>query len=83
MTIRIGINGFGRIGRNFYRAIRSQGADIEVVAANDLGGRSVGSSLASQPASQSSAMFGRSSRRPCCHATRSFHQFADARARFA
>ncbi|HVX17891.1 MAG TPA: type I glyceraldehyde-3-phosphate dehydrogenase [Acidimicrobiales bacterium] len=37
MTIRIGINGFGRIGRNFYRAIRSQGADIEVVAANDLG----------------------------------------------
>jgi glyceraldehyde 3-phosphate dehydrogenase len=37
MTVRVGINGFGRIGRNFYRAIRSQGADIEVVAANDLG----------------------------------------------
>jgi glyceraldehyde 3-phosphate dehydrogenase len=37
MTIRVGINGFGRIGRNFYRAIRSQGADIEVVAVNDLG----------------------------------------------
>src|SRR3954447_9610312 len=37
MTVRVGINGFGRIGRNFYRAIRSQQADIEVVAANDLG----------------------------------------------
>ncbi|OIV38975.1 type I glyceraldehyde-3-phosphate dehydrogenase [Mangrovactinospora gilvigrisea] len=36
MTIRVGINGFGRIGRNFYRAARSQGADIEVVAVNDL-----------------------------------------------
>jgi glyceraldehyde 3-phosphate dehydrogenase len=37
MTIRVGINGFGRIGRNYFRAIRSQGADIEVVAVNDLG----------------------------------------------
>ena len=37
MTIRVGINGFGRIGRNFYRAIKAQGADIEVVAVNDLG----------------------------------------------
>ncbi|MBS1848779.1 MAG: type I glyceraldehyde-3-phosphate dehydrogenase [Actinobacteria bacterium] len=37
MTIRVGINGFGRIGRNFFRAIRAQGADIELVAANDLG----------------------------------------------
>ena len=36
MTIRVGINGFGRIGRNFYRAIVEQGADIEVVAVNDL-----------------------------------------------
>ena len=36
MTIRVGINGFGRIGRNFFRAIRSQGADIEVVGINDL-----------------------------------------------
>ncbi|OKL47660.1 type I glyceraldehyde-3-phosphate dehydrogenase [Boudabousia liubingyangii] len=36
MTIRVGINGFGRIGRNFFRAILSQGADIEVVAVNDL-----------------------------------------------
>ena len=36
MTIRVGINGFGRIGRNFFRAIRSQGADIEVVGTNDL-----------------------------------------------
>ena len=37
MTIRVGINGFGRIGRNFFRAILEQGADIEVVAVNDLG----------------------------------------------
>ena len=37
MTVRVGINGFGRIGRNFYRAVAASGADIEVVAANDLG----------------------------------------------
>ncbi|MYA14299.1 MAG: type I glyceraldehyde-3-phosphate dehydrogenase [Acidimicrobiaceae bacterium] len=37
MSIRVGINGFGRIGRNFYRAARSQGADLDVVAVNDLG----------------------------------------------
>jgi len=37
MTIRVGINGFGRIGRNFCRAIRQSGADIEIVAVNDLG----------------------------------------------
>ncbi|MDE0654679.1 MAG: type I glyceraldehyde-3-phosphate dehydrogenase [bacterium] len=37
MTVRVGINGFGRIGRNFYRALRARGADIEVVAVNDLG----------------------------------------------
>ena len=37
MTIRVGVNGFGRIGRNFYRAVRAQGADIEIVSANDLG----------------------------------------------
>ncbi|MGH3243209.1 MAG: type I glyceraldehyde-3-phosphate dehydrogenase [Spirillospora sp.] len=36
MTIRVGINGFGRIGRNFYRAVRASGADIEIVAVNDL-----------------------------------------------
>lgn len=36
MTIRVGINGFGRIGRNFFRAIKAQGADVEVVAVNDL-----------------------------------------------
>ncbi|MDR1264500.1 MAG: type I glyceraldehyde-3-phosphate dehydrogenase [Propionibacteriaceae bacterium] len=36
MTVRVGINGFGRIGRNFYRALVAQGADIEVVAVNDL-----------------------------------------------
>jgi glyceraldehyde 3-phosphate dehydrogenase len=37
MAIRVGINGFGRIGRNFYRAAKQAGADIELVAANDLG----------------------------------------------
>jgi glyceraldehyde 3-phosphate dehydrogenase len=36
MTVRVGINGFGRIGRNFFRAARTQGTDIEVVAVNDL-----------------------------------------------
>ncbi|KRV49235.1 glyceraldehyde-3-phosphate dehydrogenase [Wenjunlia vitaminophila] len=36
MTIRVGINGFGRIGRNFFRAVLAQGADIEVVGVNDL-----------------------------------------------
>ena len=37
MTIRVGVNGFGRIGRNFFRAAKQSGADIEIVAANDLG----------------------------------------------
>ncbi|NYV75497.1 type I glyceraldehyde-3-phosphate dehydrogenase [Streptomyces sp. UH6] len=37
MTIRVGINGFGRIGRNYFRALLDQGADVEVVAVNDLG----------------------------------------------
>jgi glyceraldehyde 3-phosphate dehydrogenase len=37
MTIRVGINGFGRIGRNFYRAVKQSGSDIEIVAVNDLG----------------------------------------------
>ena len=36
MTTRVGINGFGRIGRNFFRAAIEQGADLEVVAVNDL-----------------------------------------------
>jgi len=36
VTIRVGINGFGRIGRNFYRAILASGADIEIVGVNDL-----------------------------------------------
>ncbi|MGY4642554.1 type I glyceraldehyde-3-phosphate dehydrogenase [Cellulomonas sp. URHB0016] len=36
MTIKVGINGFGRIGRNFYRAILASGADIEIVGVNDL-----------------------------------------------
>jgi glyceraldehyde 3-phosphate dehydrogenase len=37
MATRVGINGFGRIGRNFFRAQHALGADIEVVALNDLG----------------------------------------------
>ena len=35
MTVRVGVNGFGRIGRNFYRAVLAQGADVEFVAVND------------------------------------------------
>ena len=37
MSVRVGINGFGRIGRNFFRSVRKRGADVEVVAVNDLG----------------------------------------------
>ncbi|KTS04258.1 MULTISPECIES: type I glyceraldehyde-3-phosphate dehydrogenase [Microbacterium] len=36
MTVKIGINGFGRIGRNYLRAALAQGADLEIVAVNDL-----------------------------------------------
>jgi len=36
VTVRVGINGFGRIGRNFFRAVLASGADIEIVAVNDL-----------------------------------------------
>ena len=36
MTVRVGINGFGRIGRNFFRSLLAAGADLEVVAVNDL-----------------------------------------------
>src|SRR5256885_17157446 len=36
MAVRVGINGFGRIGRNFYRAARKAGGDVEIVAVNDL-----------------------------------------------
>ncbi|MDN4174810.1 type I glyceraldehyde-3-phosphate dehydrogenase [Nocardioides sp. SOB77] len=36
MTVRVGINGFGRIGRNFFRAVRASDLDIEIVAVNDL-----------------------------------------------
>ncbi|MGO1416782.1 type I glyceraldehyde-3-phosphate dehydrogenase [Candidatus Corynebacterium faecigallinarum] len=36
MTVRVGINGFGRIGRNFFRAVRESSADLEIVAFNDL-----------------------------------------------
>ncbi len=41
MTIRVGINGFGRIGRNFFRAALDRGADIQLVAVNDLTDNSV------------------------------------------
>ena len=37
MAIRVGINGFGRIGRNFFRAHLQRGGDFEVIAANDVG----------------------------------------------
>jgi glyceraldehyde 3-phosphate dehydrogenase len=37
MSVRVGINGFGRIGRNFFRAAREQNADLDIVAVNDLG----------------------------------------------
>lgn len=37
MSVRVGINGFGRIGRNFFRATRKAAADVEIVAVNDLG----------------------------------------------
>jgi glyceraldehyde 3-phosphate dehydrogenase len=36
MSVRVGINGFGRIGRNFFRAVHASGADIEIVGVNDL-----------------------------------------------
>jgi glyceraldehyde 3-phosphate dehydrogenase len=37
MAVRVGVNGFGRIGRNFFRAVLDQGAPVEFVAVNDLG----------------------------------------------
>ncbi len=37
MSVRVGINGFGRIGRNFFRSARKRDADVEIVAVNDLG----------------------------------------------
>jgi len=36
VTVRVGINGFGRIGRNFFRAVQASGADVEIVGVNDL-----------------------------------------------
>ncbi|GAC1408716.1 MAG: type I glyceraldehyde-3-phosphate dehydrogenase [Actinomycetota bacterium] len=36
MTVKVGINGFGRIGRNFFRAIAKRGAGIEIVGVNDI-----------------------------------------------
>jgi glyceraldehyde 3-phosphate dehydrogenase (phosphorylating) len=39
MTVRVGINGFGRIGRNFFRAAIQRDADIDFVAVNDVGSR--------------------------------------------
>ena len=37
MTVRIGINGFGRIGRNVFRAAAARDSELEIVAVNDLG----------------------------------------------
>src|SRR5215475_844655 len=37
MTVRVGVNGFGRIGRSFFRAAKQAGADMDFVAVNDLG----------------------------------------------
>ena len=37
MAVKVGINGFGRIGRNIFRAASQMGADFEIVAVNDLG----------------------------------------------
>jgi glyceraldehyde 3-phosphate dehydrogenase len=36
VSVKIGINGFGRIGRNYFRAALAQGSDLEIVAVNDL-----------------------------------------------
>jgi glyceraldehyde 3-phosphate dehydrogenase len=36
MTVKVGVNGFGRIGRNFFRAAKKRGADIDFVAVNDI-----------------------------------------------
>jgi glyceraldehyde 3-phosphate dehydrogenase len=36
VSVKVGINGFGRIGRNFYRAVVASGADVEIVGINDL-----------------------------------------------
>jgi glyceraldehyde 3-phosphate dehydrogenase len=41
VTVRVGINGFGRIGRNFFRAVHESGADVEVVGINDLAGNDI------------------------------------------
>ncbi len=41
MTVRVGINGFGRIGRNFFRAALASGADVQIVGINDLAGTEV------------------------------------------
>ena len=36
MSMRVGINGFGRIGRNVFRAAQASQADVEIVAVNDI-----------------------------------------------
>ncbi len=45
MTVRLGINGFGRIGRSLVRAVVDRGADVEVVAINDVGSVAVNAQL--------------------------------------
>ena len=45
MTLRVAINGFGRIGRHFYRVAVASGADLEVVAANEIGSAAISATL--------------------------------------
>ena len=48
MAVRVGINGFGRIGRNVFRAAYAQGADVEIVAVNQCSGNGHGFCLHGQ-----------------------------------
>ena len=52
MTVRVGINGFGRIGRNFLRAVVDRSAEIEVVALNDLTSAETNAQLLRRDSSQ-------------------------------
>ena len=60
MTIKVGINGFGRIGRQVYRAIREHYPDrIDVVAVNDVGNRKIMMSTSGRPGRRPSPPSGR------------------------
>ena len=45
MAVKVGINGFGRIGRNFYRAVLASGADVEIVGVQSVGDKEAGQEL--------------------------------------